>query len=303
MTVIKGNVGKGCASQLQDAKYVQGFLNRWLVQDKKKRLVVDGNAGKNTVAAIEWFQKEYVKMATPDGVVRLDSDTLRKLITLPGNPAPETATQLPVPLTAGDGTSISEAKIEWAAKELGAEVAAIRAVIEVETGGVFFTESGRPKILYERHYFSRLTAARYNADFSNIANAVRGGYGASSIQYAKLEVAMLLDREAALKSASWGAFQIMGENHSNAGYDTVEAFVTAMHQSADEHLAAFVGFVKASSLAGHLKNKKWASFAKGYNGPKYEDNAYDTKLETAYKKFAEEAEKEAAKTDKTAPAK
>jgi len=305
MDIIQGNVGKNCSSQRQDAKYVQGFLNQWLVKEKKPRLNVDGAAGKNTIAAIEWFQKEYVKMTTPDGVVRPGSNTLRMLITLPGHPAPETTTQFPLPVSPGQDTTITDAKIDWAAKELEVETATIRAVIEVESKGEPFLDSGHPPILYERHKFSRHTTKRYNADFPNIANVARGGYGSPEIQYTKLRVAMLLDRTAALKSTSWGAFQIMGENHVAAGYDSVEDFVGAMHKSFDVQLEAFVSYVKANSLASYLKNKKWASFAMRYNGKNYKENNYDTRLETAYKKFAEEAkktaEKDAAKTDKTMP--
>ncbi|NBT89135.1 MAG: DUF3380 domain-containing protein, partial [Flavobacteriaceae bacterium] len=34
-----------------------------------------------------------------------------------------------------------------------------------------------------------------------------------------------------------------------------------------------------------LKAKDWAGFAKGYNGPAYAKNAYDTKLAGAYANF------------------
>ena len=34
-----------------------------------------------------------------------------------------------------------------------------------------------------------------------------------------------------------------------------------------------------------FNKKKWANFAKGYNGPAYADNAYDVKMETAYNHF------------------
>lgn len=37
-------------------------------------------------------------------------------------------------------------------------------------------------------------------------------------------------------SASWGRFQIMGANHVNAGYATVQQFVTAHRASESNHL-------------------------------------------------------------------
>ena len=97
---------------------------------------------------------------------------------------------------------------------------------------------------------------------------------------------MALDRAAALQSASWGMFQIMGFNYQACGYSSVESFVEDMFKSESEHLSAFVGFIKKNKLAAALKSKNWATFAAAYNGPGYAENHYDTKMEKAYKKFA-----------------
>lgn len=35
-----------------------------------------------------------------------------------------------------------------------------------------------------------------------------------------------------------------------------------------------------------LKNKDWAAFAKGYNGPEYAVNKYDVKMKDAYERYA-----------------
>ncbi|AZA64465.1 DUF3380 domain-containing protein [Chryseobacterium carnipullorum] len=48
-----------------------------------------------------------------------------------------------------------------AAKELGCEVAAIKAVAEVESRGSGFLSSGEPKILFERHRFYKYTNGKY----------------------------------------------------------------------------------------------------------------------------------------------
>ena len=174
-----------------------------------------------------------------------------------------------------------------AAKLLEAESAAIQAVSEVETSGKAFDDEGRPRILYERHYFHRLTHGRYDHLHPDISNATRGGYGKFSAQYGKLEKAYALDPAAALKSASWGRFQIMGSNFHTAGYSSVQGFVLALTQSEANHLQAFANFVKANkTLHEALKKKDWAAFAKGYNGSSYKDNNYDTKLEQAYKKLS-----------------
>ncbi len=58
-----------------------------------------------------------------------------------------------------------------AAQALGCEVAAVRAVAEVESRGSGFDAQGRPTILYERHVFARNTApkGRFNAQFPDIS--------------------------------------------------------------------------------------------------------------------------------------
>ena len=49
------------------------------------------------------------------------------------------------------------------------------------------------------------------------------------------------------------------------------------------HLAAFVSFVELDpDLLKALRARKWAAFAKIYNGSAYATNLYDTKLASAY---------------------
>lgn len=175
---------------------------------------------------------------------------------------------------------------ERAAKLLGTETAAIEAVAEVETSGKAFDDEGRPRILYERHYFHRLTHGRYDHRHPDISNALRGGYGKFSAQYGKLEKAYALDPVAALQSASWGRFQIMGKNFHAAGFASVQRFVLALTRSEANHLQAFASFVKADShLLKALQKKDWATFARSYNGKDYKDNDYDGKLDKAYRKL------------------
>lgn len=182
---------------------------------------------------------------------------------------------------------LSEADYVQAAADLGVEVAAIKAVAEVETAGEAFDDLGRPRILYERHYFHRFTNGRFDKSHPTLSNKSSGGYGKFSAQYGKLEEAYQLDPTAALKSASWGRFQIMGSNHAAAGHATVQAFVDALARSEAAHLRAFVAFVGAhATMKAALQKKNWAAFAKAYNGPKYAENEYDTKMAQAYARLA-----------------
>ena len=185
---------------------------------------------------------------------------------------------------------LSDADFGRAAATLGAEIAAIQAVAEVETSGNAVDDHGRPRILFERHYFHRLTGGRFDQSHATISAPTAGGYGKFSEQYGKLEEAYGLDADAALRSASWGRFQIMGDNCRAAGFASVREFVNALTQTEAAHLDAFVAFVAADQgMAEALRKKDWATFARRYNGPGYANNAYDTKLAAAYAQFATEA--------------
>lgn len=102
---------------------------------------------------------------------------------------------------------------------------------------------------------------------SDISNPDSGGYGVLSIQYPKLVRAYSLNKRAALMSASWGKFQILGSNYEAAGYSSPEEFVMAMSASEKNHLKAFVNFIKYDViLLKSIKNKDWLTFARAYNG-------------------------------------
>lgn len=83
-----------------------------------------------------------------------------------------------------NGEIMTDADFDWAAKELGVEVAAIRAYAEVESGGGGFILLGKrrvPKILYERHYFSRLTNHQFSAKNPDIS--LPSGYYVPKAKY------------------------------------------------------------------------------------------------------------------------
>lgn len=182
----------------------------------------------------------------------------------------------------GPATRLGDADIEAAATKIGCQVAAVRAVIDVESRGGFLAD-GRPKILFERHYFARLTKGRFNGSHPDISNPKWGGYTGGGAEYTRLARAIGLDRDAALRSASWGAFQIMGDNCKMCGFANVEDFVTAMVSGEPAQLDAFVQFIKKSRLDDELIRLDWAGFARGYNGPAYLVNKYHTKMEAAYR--------------------
>ncbi|GHD42625.1 hypothetical protein GCM10017083_07850 [Thalassobaculum fulvum] len=188
----------------------------------------------------------------------------------------------------GQALPLKDSDFERAAARLGCEVAAIRAVAEVESGGRSgFLPDKRPKILFESRWFHKLTGGRYDASHGGISTPtwVRN-YRGGAAEYQRLNEAIALDREAALKSTSWGMFQILGVNFAVAGFGDVQAYVTAQLVSEGAHLDAFAGFVTANRLDDELRDRRWSDFARGYNGPGYRQNRYDEKMADAYARYS-----------------
>lgn len=185
--------------------------------------------------------------------------------------------------------TLTLADIAQAAADLDDTPAAIGAVLQVETPRGGFQEDGQVAILFERHYFHRLTNGRYDNSHPDISNPVAGGYGAYSVQHDKLKRAVALDRDAALMSASWGKPQIMGANWKLAGASSLQDFINKMSISEAAQLKLFVNYIKNETrtfngltLWQALKARNWAVFARIYNGPGYAKNQYDVKLKAAY---------------------
>ena len=171
-----------------------------------------------------------------------------------------------------------------AAEALGCSVASIIAVSRVESPRGPFLPDGRPTLLFERHKFHRHTSGRYSAAHPDISSSKPGGYGAAGAhQHERMGRAAKLDRDAALKSASWGQFQILGENYAKAGHRTLQSFVNAMYRSASDQLDCFINFIRNDSrLLRAIRELDWATFARVYNGPAYRQNRYDEKMAAEY---------------------
>ncbi|WP_166415441.1 N-acetylmuramidase domain-containing protein [Cochlodiniinecator piscidefendens] len=88
----------------------------------------------------------------------------------------------------------------------------IHAVLDVETRGGGFDSQGRPKMLFEPHVFYRELSGAENAEAVNagLAYLKWGKRKYPRDSYSRLQKAMEINPEAALRSASWGLGQIMG---------------------------------------------------------------------------------------------
>ena len=187
-----------------------------------------------------------------------------------------------------------------AAIDLGVEEAAVKAVASVESNasGLIKDNQGNlvPKILFERHImyqrlrdFTPIKSADMAAKYPDIVSPKAGGYKGGLGEHERLQRAVLIDRNTALESASWAAFQIMGYHWKALGYPSVQAFVNDMY-SEQGQLDAFVKFIKVDKrLVKALQEKDWVTFSRIYNGPAYQKNNYHIKMKEAYEKFSKES--------------
>jgi len=274
MAQIGKSVGIGGVNVEADVTAVRTLLIRhkaWLPATSVP--AATGKYEKALGETIKLFQQHACSLLRPDGRVDPNGFTLKRL-NLASIPKPSHKV-FSAQCWGGRGAGLLESDLLAASKQLSCELAAIKAVVEVEVSsrGAWDDEFGRPTILYERHKFKNHTNGAFNTTHRDIS----GGYSPRS--YGKFRQA--------LKSASWGAFQILGENFKAAGFSSVEAFVDAMLDSEQKHLKAFVSFIKANAiLLKAIQAKDWAKFARYYNGPRYADNNYDKKLATAYKRHS-----------------
>ena len=224
---------------------------------------------------------------------------------------------------------------DWAgaSRRLECESDVLKAISVVESGGAsaFWAlndEDGVqvPKILFERHFFHRLTCANgpsvntkahtyhgmgiqgckspYDEDpdiswpvgfrkakhkgeqDAKMQDGVveqRDVYSDAANAYLRLIKAFRKSPDAALKSVSWGKFQVMGENHLACGMPQLDDFMQAMCSGEKGQLQLLAGFIqKNPRLHKAVQEKDWANIALNYNGPGYKTYAYDTKLATAY---------------------
>jgi len=189
----------------------------------------------------------------------------------------------------GAAALLAAGDVAAAAATLQCESAAIWAVCDVESAGGGFLPDKRPKILFEAHIFGGVTRHHWDATHPNISAPAwnRALYGASGThQYDRLAEAIGLDRAAALESASWGMFQILGLNYAACGFAGVEAYVAAMCAGEGAQLAAFGAFCRHGGLDRFLRAHDWTQFALGYNGAGEAANDYDGKLAAAYQRRA-----------------
>lgn len=266
---ISASVGKGGKNEKQDVLLVKRLLSKF-----GYNLALNGEADAALNSAIGKFQADYVPATKSDERIDPAGQTWNTLI----------------------GIGRVKGSLDELAKKYDLEPAVILAIQSVESGNNGYLPDGRPKILFEGHVFWRMlkAAGKNPADYVKGNEDIlfekqdRSKYTRGAAEYARLEKAEKIDRVAALKSASWGEFQIMGFNHKTVGYPDVDSFVESIKQPGAGQIRAVLAFMDNNKLLPLVRgpHKNWAKFAAAYNGAGYKKNQYDVKLLKAYDRFS-----------------
>lgn len=203
-------------------------------------------------------------------------------IVVDGKGGPQTRAAIIAAFTNLEAPAVNGADIIAFASAIGCTPKQLNAIAKVESAGGGFTKSGLPKILFERHYFHRLTEGKFSP--ASFSNPKYGGYAEDS--WEKLCFAACKDPHAAFSSASWGKFQIMGAHWNALDYRSPIAMAYTMTRSEADHYEALVRFIRANGLEDEARRLSTdpadcAPFARKYNGPAYARNRYDRKLAEA----------------------
>ena len=190
---------------------------------------------------------------------------------------------------------LTEQDFKEVAEELGVDIAAIKAVVEIEAGRGHqgFHAPGKPLINFDLSVFRRM-AQRNGVNLSKyrkshavvFARPNLTRYGSQqNAQQARLDAARQIHQLSAIQGTFWGMFQIGGFNWNKCGADSPEHFVELMSRSERDQLELFAKFIEKTGLLKYLKAHNWSAFTRGYNGPGYANRGYHTRLASAYAKY------------------
>lgn len=184
-------------------------------------------------------------------------------------------------------SGLTEEDFRLVSEELDVEVAAIKAVVQIEAGSQMkgFWAPGVPVINFDRTMY-----ARYRTKAASKAGAKGESVPAGLTGYARQEWTQLINArkvnaDGANMGTFWGMFQIGGFNYKIAGCESVNEFVRLMAYSELEQLELFAAFITNAGMLPDLRSRNWAAFSRKYNGPGYARRGYHTKMAAAYKKF------------------
>lgn len=185
-------------------------------------------------------------------------------------------------------THLTEEDFRIVAEELGVEVAAMKAVVEIEAGKQMrgFWAPGVPVINFDRAMYNKMRGKAPVKTGAKGEKVPSGLTGYALREWTQLINARKSNAQGACMGTFWGMFQIGGFNYKLCGCESVDEFVRLMSYSELEQLELFAAFITNTGMLDDLRAKNWSGFARKYNGASYARRGYHTKMAAAYKKYA-----------------
>ena len=168
------------------------------------------------------------------------------------------------------------------------EYAALKAFIEVESGGIGFdSKTGKIIIQFEPSWFKKKAPYAPSGVWS--VNKV----DVQSKEWIAFNDAFKKNANAAMESTSIGLMQVMGFHYKTLGFKNVGAMWDFAKVSERNQVDLGVRFIVShNSLYKALKEKNWHLVAYYYNGSAYKEMAkrwgrepYNISMEKAYNKY------------------
>lgn len=184
-------------------------------------------------------------------------------------------------------TRLTDEDFEIVARELGVEVAAIKAVVRIEAGAAMegFWAPGVPIVNFDRSMYNTYAKKAVNKKGDKNAKVPAGLTGFALRRWTKLTNMRRINAEGADIGTFWGMFQIGGFSYKLCGCKTIQEFVMLMSRSEFDQLELFAAFVVNTGYVDYIRRKDWAGFSRRYNGPSYAKRGYHTKMAAAYAKY------------------
>lgn len=162
-------------------------------------------------------------------------------------------------------------------------------IMKVESGGATYNAATDKTIIrFENHvfwkYWGKANKDSFNAHFD--FDRTQGGkpfhghkwresetgewatfHGDQQAEWRVIEFAASLGgQENAYKSASWGAGQVMGFNHSTVGYNSAVEMAAQYNKSERSQITGIFEYIRENNLAQAVRDADYEKVAAGYNG-------------------------------------
>jgi hypothetical protein len=185
------------------------------------------------------------------------------------------------------GNKLTDNQIAELAEKNGYAYAALRAIIEVESGGIGFSlVTGKIIIQFEPLWFKR-----EHQDWKNITAGhtwENNGVSDQAHEWQAFNDAYGIDQDAAMKATSIGMMQVMGFHYKELGFETVGDMWQYAKQSEANQVDIAIRFIQSiPNLDKALKNKDWPTVAFYYNGSGYKKFNYAHRLIAAFVKHSQ----------------